>query len=67
MKIITALLLAAGLPLCAATFNVRDLGEKGDGATLDTTAIQKAFDSVKKSGGTIVFPAGNYVSAPLVL
>ena len=67
MKIITALLLAAGLPLCAATFNVRDLGAKGDGTTLDTAAIQKAFDSVKKSGGTIVFPAGNYVSAPLVL
>ena len=67
MKIIAVLLFAASLPLCAATFNVRNLGAKGDGATLDTAAIQKAFDSVKKSGGTIVFPAGNYVSAPLVL
>ncbi len=67
MKIIAAIFLSIGLPLCAATFNVRDLGAKGDGATLDTAAIQKAFDSVKKSGGTIVFPAGNYVSAPLVL
>ena len=67
MKIIAALFLAASLPLCAATFNVRDLGATGDGATLDTAAIQKAFDSVKKSGGTIIFPAGNYISAPLVL
>ncbi len=67
MKIITAIFLSLGLPLCAATFNVRELGATGDSKTLDTEAIQKAFDSVKKSGGTIVFPAGNYVSAPLVL
>ncbi len=67
MKIIAAIFLSLGLPLCAATFNVRELGATGDDKTLDTEAIQKAFDSVKKSGGTIVFPAGNYVSAPLVL
>jgi polygalacturonase len=51
----------------AAVLNMRELGAKGDGQTLDTTAIQQAFDAVKKGGGTIVFPAGNYVSGPLVL
>jgi polygalacturonase len=50
-----------------AAFNVRDLGAKGDGRTLDTEAIQKAFDSVRKSGGLVIFPAGNYVSGPLTL
>lgn len=50
-----------------AVFNVRDLGAKGDGQTLDTAAIQQAFDSVKKGGGIVIFPAGNYVSGPLVL
>lgn len=51
--------------LCAATFNVRDLGATGDGTTLDTAAIQKAFDACKKDGGTVVFPSGNYLSQPL--
>jgi polygalacturonase len=67
MKFIAAIVLSLGLPLCAATVNVRDLGATGDGITLDTAAIQKAFDAMKKSGGTVVFPAGNYVCAPLTL
>lgn len=48
-------------------FDVREFGAKGDGHTLDTEAIQKTFDAVKKTGGTIHFPAGNYVSGPLEL
>jgi polygalacturonase len=62
-----ALLFNLNARAAEAVFNVRDLGAKGDGATLDTGAIQKAFDSVKSGGGTIVFPAGNYVSGPLTL
>jgi polygalacturonase len=50
-----------------AAFNVRNLGAKGDGRTLDTEAIQKAFDAVRKSGGLVIFPAGDYVSGPLTL
>jgi polygalacturonase len=65
-----ALLLAIALP-CAAlhaeVFNVRDFGAKGDGATFDTTAIQKALDACKKSGGTVEFPAGTFLSRPLKL
>jgi len=53
--------------LAAAVYNVRDLGAKGDGTTLDTAAIQAAFDAARKGGGTIVFPAGRYLSAPLTL
>jgi polygalacturonase len=53
------------LPLCAATFNVRDLGATGDGKTLDTAAIQKALDACREAGGTVEFPAGNYLSQPL--
>ena len=63
----TALVLNLNVSAAEAVVNIRDLGAKGDGTTLDTEAIQKAFDSVKKSGGTIVFPAGKYVSAPLTL
>lgn len=62
-----ALLLNLDAHASEIVFNVRNLGAKGDGQTLDTEAIQKAFDSVEKSGGTIVFPAGNYISGPLSL
>ena len=52
----------------AHTFNVRDLGAKGDGTTNDTAAIQSAIDAAAKAGGGLVeFPAGVYPSGPLHL
>jgi polygalacturonase len=62
-----ALLFSFNSNAAEAVFNVRDLGAKGDGVALDTATIQAAFDSVRKTGGTVLFPAGNYVSGPLVL
>jgi len=48
--------------------NVRDVGATGDGQTLDTAAIQKAFDAAGKAGrATVRFPAGTYLSKPLTL
>ncbi|HEV2437776.1 MAG TPA: glycoside hydrolase family 28 protein [Verrucomicrobiae bacterium] len=52
----------------AKIFNVRELGAAGDGWTLDTKAIQKALDACGKAGGgTVLFPAGTYLSQPLTL
>lgn len=52
----------------ARTFDVRDLGAKGDGTTYDTAAIQKALDDCGKAGGgTVKFPAGTYLSKPLTI
>ena len=49
-------------------FNVRQFGAAGDGKTLDTRAIQDALDACGKAGGgTVVFPAGTYLSRPLAL
>ena len=48
-------------------FDVREFGATGDGKTFDTAAIQKALDACKESGGTVVIPAGTYLSQPLTL
>jgi polygalacturonase/lysophospholipase L1-like esterase len=48
--------------------DVRQLGAKGDGKTLDTEIIQKALDECGSSGGGIVrLPAGIYLSKPITL
>ncbi|HXR46461.1 MAG TPA: glycoside hydrolase family 28 protein [Candidatus Limnocylindrales bacterium] len=49
-------------------FNVRESGATGDGKTLDTKAVQKALDACGQAGGgTVLFPAGTYLSQPLTL
>jgi len=43
--------------------NVRDYGATGDGSTIDSPAIDKAIEAAAANGGgTILFPAGNYLS-----
>ena len=50
------------------TFDVRSYGAKGDGKTLDTTAIQQALDECGKAGGGVVrFAEGTYLSKPIHL
>jgi len=52
----------------AAIYNVRDHGAKGDGKTLDTAAIQSAIDKCfKEKGGTVLIPAGDFLSGTLEL
>lgn len=59
---------SAGQLHAAQTCNPRDFGAKGDGATKDTAAIQKAIDAcAAKGGGTVHLTAGAYLSAPIVL
>ncbi len=52
----------------AALFNVRDYGALGDGAALDTAALQAAVDACGRAGGgTVYVPAGRYVTGSIVL
>ena len=44
----------------ATVVDVRTFGAKGNGATNDTAAIQKAINSLPSTGGTVVIPPGTY-------
>src|SRR5215203_2171004 len=49
-------------------YNVKELGARGDGTTPDTKIINKAIeDAATAGGGTIYFPAGNYLSGSIHL
>lgn len=51
-----------------ASVSVRDFGAVGDGKSIDTAAIQRALDTVAKSGGgEVTIPAGHYITGSLVL
>jgi len=69
--LIGRLLFACLAALGAATareHDVRALGAVGDGRALDTAAIQRALDAAAaEGGGTVVLPAGVYLSFSLRL
>lgn len=49
-------------------FPVTQFGAKADGLTLNTKSIQAAIDACyKKGGGTVLVPAGLWITGPLVL
>jgi hypothetical protein len=49
-------------PAKARSYDIRDYGAKGDGATLDTAAVQAAIDAcTSDKGGTVLVPAGDFV------
>jgi polygalacturonase len=48
-------------------FDVRDFGAAGDGMTNDRRAIQRAVDSCSAGGGTVLFPAGRYLTGSIDL
>lgn len=44
-------------------YNVRNFGAKGDSSAIETNAINKAIDAAYAAGGgTVYFPAGDYLS-----
>ncbi len=51
----------------ASSLDVRSLGARGDGAAIETKAIQSAIDSCTRIGGTVIFPPGIYLTGSLEL
>ncbi len=71
---ILALSLATGISFATeaqngkAFYNVKDFGAKGDGVAVNSDAINKAIDAAaSEGGGTVYFPAGNYLSGSIHL
>lgn len=68
-----AVVLAGGAGCVAAEgkgtfFNVREFGAAGSGQAKDTEAIRKTIDAaVSAGGGTVYFPAGQYLTGPIHL
>ncbi len=57
--------IVGSIKLQAQTFfyNIKTYGAKGDGASIDTKAINDAIDAAANAGGgTVYFPAGTYLS-----
>ncbi len=51
-----------------ARYDVRQFGARGDGTSLDTTAIQKAIDTASGSGGgTVCLAGGTFLSGTIRL
>jgi hypothetical protein len=49
-------------------FDVRQFGATGNGRTLDTPAINRAIEACAQAGGgTVLFPAGEYVTGTFAL
>jgi hypothetical protein len=51
----------------AAIYNIRDFGAAGNGVDADTGPIQEAIDAAGKQGGTVLVPAGVYLTGSLEL
>jgi hypothetical protein len=59
---------ASGMAQPATQFNVKNFGAAGDGQRTDTEAINKAIQAASDSGGgTVLVPAGTYVSGTIRL
>jgi len=46
-------------------FSVLDFGARGDGTTLNTTAIQRTVDKCAESGGVVVVPPGIFLTGSI--
>lgn len=60
-----ALLVLGAASVNAKTYNATSYGAKGDGATLNTKAIQRAIDDAAKGGGTVTLSPGTYLSGSI--
>ena len=62
------IVLALSLSGKAETINMQSFGAKADGKASNTAIIKRAIDKLSAAGGgTLFFPAGTYLTGPIVL
>jgi len=62
------LVLAASAAAQQRVFNIAEYGAKGDGKTINTTAIHQAIQACAKAGGgTVYVPAGEFRTGTVIL
>lgn len=68
-KIISLLFIVVGVITAqsGSSKSVLEYGAIPDGKTLNTLAIQKAVDEASANGGTVIFPAGKYLTGSIEL
>src|SRR5258707_8262253 len=73
-KVVTSVELARGAEPAVATnenqhtFSISDFGARGDGASLDTAAINATIETCSTNGGgQVLFPPGRYLSGTVHL
>jgi polygalacturonase len=66
-KLTVLILLCLPTLLFAKDYNISDYGALGDGATVNTVAIQKAIDECTKTGGTVVVSNGVFITGTIYL
>src|SRR5271170_6993170 len=69
-RLALAILFFAAASFCSAQqiFNVKDFGAVGDGVNLDSPAVNAAITAAGAAGGgTVTFPAGNYLCGSIHL
>src|SRR5262249_53741380 len=56
-------------PTTRSSISIVDQGAKGDGQTVNTETIQKAFNSCAANplGGEVIVPAGNFVTGSVLI
>lgn len=61
--VICVAIFVLGAHLSGQTLNIKQFGAVGDGKSIDSKAINKAIEAANSAGGgTILFPAGQYLS-----
>ncbi len=63
----TLFFFSLSISIQASNHSVIDFGAKGDGITINTDAINSAITECSKKGGTVSFPAGEYVTGTIYL
>ena len=67
ISLIAFVISVSGLSVNAKNHSIIEFGAVSDTTVLSTKAIQSAIDACSQEGGTVLIPAGNWLSGTLIL